>query len=182
MTNPQQQAEFDRLRAYHLAQGEKYSLRELWPRVTKARLELLDVLDGVGDAEAEWSPSSEQWSIKEVALHILKNSRSNRHLVQSLAAGGVGDTSGIEPPREATAASIDELRKQLRDDGLEWSAAIFDLPPAPPLTPTARHFMFGELHARSWYLFQRTHDLDHKGQIEQVKAAPGYPGGGVKAS
>jgi uncharacterized damage-inducible protein DinB len=181
MVNPQQQApeqkaEYDRMHAYYVAQGQKYSFQELWPRATSARLELLAALEGVSDAEAEWSVAPEEWSIKEVALHILNNSRSTRRLVQALCAGKQGDTSGIEPPREATAASIEDLRAQLRDDGIEWSAAVLELPPTPPLTPTAPHSMFGELHARAWYLFQRTHDLDHRGQIEQVKAAPGYPG------
>lgn len=177
MVSPQQQAEYDRMRGYYLAQSAKYSFKELWPRAMKVRLELLDVLEDVTDAQAEWSPSSQEWSIKEVALHILKNSRGTRRLVRALSAGERGDTSGIEPPREATAASIEDLRVQLRDDGIEWSAVILDLPPTPPPTPTAPHSMFGELPARAWYLFQRTHDLDHRGQIEQVKAAPGYPGG-----
>lgn len=176
MASPEQQAEWDRMRGYYLAQGEKYSFKELWPRAMKARLELLDSLEGVSDAEADWSPAPEEWSIKETALHILKNSRSARRLVQALSAGETGDSSGIEPPRETTDAPIEELRVQLRDDGIEWAAAILELPPTPPTTPTAPHSMFGELHARAWYLFQRTHDLDHKGQIEQVKAASGYPG------
>ena len=38
--------------------------------------------------------------------------------------------------------------------------------------------VFGELHARAWFLFQRTHDLDHVGQIEAIKAADGFPGAG----
>lgn len=175
MVSPQQQAEYDRMRGYYLAQGEKYSFKELWPRAMKARLDLLDALDGVTDDQAGWAPSTRDWSIKEVALHILKNSRSTRRLVRALSAGERGDTSGIEPPRETTAATIEELRVQLRDDGIEWAATLLDLPPAPPLTPTAPHSMFGELHARAWYLFQRTHDQDHRGQIDQVKAATGYP-------
>ncbi len=174
MVNPQQAAEYERMRSYYLTQGGKQSLKEMWPRAMKARLELLDALEGVSDAEADWSPAPEEWSIKEVALHILKNSRSTRALVQALAAGKPGDTAGIEPPRESTATPIKELQTQLRDDGIEWSAAILALPPTPPLTPTARHSMFGELHTRAWYLFQRTHDLDHQGQIQKVKAAPGY--------
>src|SRR5690606_29477834 len=160
----------------YLAQGEKYSFAELWPRATAARLDLLASLEGVTDEAAEWSPAPEEWSIKETTLHILKNSRSARRLVRALSAGETGDTSGIEPPRETTDAPIQELRPQLRDDGIEWSATILELPPRPPTSPTARHSMFGELHARAWYLFQRTHDQDHRGQIEQVKAAHGYPG------
>ncbi len=175
MVSPEQQAEYDRMRGYYLAQGEKYSFAELWPRATAARLELLAALEGVSDAQADWSPAPEEWSIKETALHILNNSRSARRLVRRLALGQSDDAAGIEPPREATSLPIQELHVRLRQDGIEWAAAILDLPPTPPNTPTAPHSMFGHLHARAWYLFQRTHDLDHRGQIEKVKAMPGYP-------
>ena len=177
MISPELQAEYDRMHQYYENQGEKYSFKELWPRAVKARLELLDALDGVSDLEAEWSPAPEEWSIKEVALHILNNSRSTRRVVRALSSGQATDTAGIEPPRQTTSASVATLRTELRDDGIEWSAVILDLPSRPPLTPTARHSMFGELHARAWYLFQRTHDLDHQGQIAKVKAAPGFPSG-----
>lgn len=171
-----QQAEFDRMHGYYVSQGERYTFSELWPRAAKARLELLDALERVDDAEAEWSASAEDWSIKEVAHHILNSSRNTRRLVRALSAGETGDSSSIDPPRQTTAASMDTLRTELREDGIDWAAVTQELPPTPPLEPTAPHSMFGELHARAWYLFQRTHDLDHKGQIEEVKAAPGYPG------
>jgi uncharacterized damage-inducible protein DinB len=175
MTTPEQQAEFDRMHGYYVSQGERYTFSELWPRAVKARLELIDSLEGVTDAEAAWSPSPDDWSIKEVALHILNGSRSARRVVQALSAGDTADSSNIDPPRKTTDASMDELRTQLHEDAIEWSAATRDLPPTPPLEPTAPHSMFGDLHARAWYLFQRTHDLDHRNQIEAVKAAEGYP-------
>lgn len=171
-----QQTEFDRMHRYYVSQGERYSVSELWPRAVQARLDLLGALEKVGDAEAEWSPSDEQWTIKEVAHHILNSSRNVRRLVQNLAAGAEGDSSNIEPPRQTTDASMDQLRTELRDDGIDWAVATQELPPKPALEPTSPHSMFGDLHARAWYLFQRTHDLDHKGQIEAVKASEGYPG------
>jgi len=171
-----QQAEFDRMQQYYQSQGERYSFSELWPRVAKARLELLDALNGVSEEHSAWDPGGGDWSIKEVAVHILNSSRNTRRLVQALSAGKSGDSSGVETPRETTDTLIEALREQLRDDGIAWSAAILDLPPRPALEPAAPHSMFGELHARAWYLFQRTHDQDHRGQIEAVKAATGYPG------
>jgi uncharacterized damage-inducible protein DinB len=171
-----QQAEFDRMRQYYQSQGERYSFEEIWPRVSKARLDLLDAFDGVTEEHSTWSPGGDEWSIKEVAVHLLNSSRNTRRLVRALSAGETGDSSGVETPRESTDTPLEALREQIRRDGIEWSAAILDLPPRPALEPTARHSMFGELHARAWYLFQRTHDQDHRGQIEAVKSAPGYPG------
>lgn len=173
----EQQAEFDRMHQYYVSQGERYSFAEIWPRAVRARLDLLDALEGVTDEHAAWAPAAGEWSIKEVAVHILNSSRNTRRLVQALSRGESGDSSGVETPRETTSTPIDSLRTQLRDDGIEWTAAIQALPPRPALEPTAPHSMFGELHARAWYLFQRTHDLDHRGQIEAVKTASGYPGG-----
>lgn len=179
MTN-QQQAEFDRMRGYYLSQGEKYSFAELWPRAMKARLQLLDALEGVSEEQASFKPGPNDWSIREVALHVVNGSRSNRRLVIALSSGESGDSSNIDPPKRTTEATVDGLRAQLRDDGIDWTAAIPTLPERPPLEPTARHSMFGQLHARAWYLFQRTHDIDHASQIDANKKAAGYPGAKVQ--
>lgn len=170
-----QQAEFDRLRGYLNSQGERNSHAAIWPRAVKARMQLIDSLEKVTDEQAAWSPSAEDWSIKEVALHILNGSRNARRIVQALSQGNSVDTSGIEPPRKTTDATVAELYEQLRDDGIEWTVAISQLPQTPPLEPTAPHPIFGDLHARAWHLFERVHDLDHANQIESVKQTDGYP-------
>lgn len=170
-----QQAEFERMHGYYVSQGERYSFSELWQRVVKARIELLESFAKVKDADADWSPSAENWSIREVVHHVLNSSRNTRKLVSALSIGEAGDSSEVDPLRTATDISMDELGDKLRDDGIEWTTVIHQLPPRPSIEPTAPHGMFGELHARAWFLFQRTHDLDHKGQIESVLAADAYP-------
>jgi hypothetical protein len=178
MTTDARQAEFERVRAYLSGQGEKYEFAELWRRVAAARLELLDALDGVTEEQAAFKPSADDWSIREVAQHILKSSRGTRGLVERLARGegpARGDDRVFEAPREATDAPVASLRDELLRDGITWSAAIEALPARPPLEPTSPHMFFGPLHARAWYLFERVHDLDHANQIKAVKAAPGYP-------
>ena len=163
---------------YYTTQGGRNTFREIWPRAVQARMELLDCLRKVTDEEAAWAPSEDDWTVREVAHHILNSSRRCRSLVVGLAVGDAADASNIDPPRETTDASLNDLREQLRDDGIEWTSVIAELPPTPPLQPTSPHPMFGELHARAWFLFQRTHDLDHVGQIEAIKAADGFPGAG----
>ena len=179
MTSSDQQAEFDRMHGYLTAQGERHSLPELWPRATRARLQLIDALDGVSDEQAAWSPTPEDWSIKEAALHALNSSRNVRRtlvgLVSNAAPDSFPDPSEIEPPRRTTDATLDALRHQIRQDAIDWAACIHQLPERPALTPTAPHSQFGDLHARAWYLFQRVHDIDHANQIDAVKQAPGYP-------
>lgn len=169
------EAEFDRMHQYYTVQGAKNWFEEIWPRATLARLELLESLAKVDEAQASFRRSSEDWSIREVALHVLKGSRNVRRLVELLATGRAGDASDIEPARDTTLDTITALRDGIRRDGIEWAALIGRLPPRPALQPTAPHPMFGELHARAWYLFQRTHDQDHRAQIDAIKAAAGYP-------
>jgi uncharacterized damage-inducible protein DinB len=172
----QSQSEAERMLQYYTTQGERSTFREIWPRTVEARVNLLECLRKVSEEEGDWAPSADDWSVKQVAHHILNSSRSVQRVVRALSIGETADSSNIEPPRETTEASVNELIEQLRDDGIEWTSVIAGLPPEPPTQPTSEHPMFGQLHARAWFLFQRTHDLDHVGQINAIKATAGYPG------
>ena len=59
-------AEAQRVRSYLLAQGEKYAFTDLWPRLIKARLEVIAAVDGVSQEQADFTFDSEEWSIAEV--------------------------------------------------------------------------------------------------------------------
>ncbi|MDP6511721.1 MAG: hypothetical protein QF878_00830, partial [SAR202 cluster bacterium] len=64
-----QSNETDRVRQYLRAQGERHPFRELWVRAVKARLQLLDSLDGVTDEQAAFKINDDEWSILEVLKH-----------------------------------------------------------------------------------------------------------------
>ncbi len=170
-----QESEFARLRSYLLSQGERNSFLNMWPRRMKARLEVLDVLEGVTEEQARFKPDENEWSTSEVALHVLNGSRRVAQLVELLAQGEAASSARTDPPREGTERTIAELRDMLLIDGLDWSAVTQRLPETPSFTATAPHSMFGDLHSRAWYLFQRVHDLDHARQIQANKELPGYP-------
>ena len=171
-----ERTERERILSYHVAQGAKYSFAELWPRVVSARLDLLETLGDVSEDASGWAPAASAWTVADVAEHLLAGSRSVRELVQALAAGESGEAPNFEPERAAPQTPLAELAAELRDDALAWAVMTASLPSRPPLEPVATHFMFGDMHARAWYLFQRTHDLDHIGQLRAIQAAPGYPG------
>jgi len=164
-----------RTASYLRAQGEKYTFVELWPRVVRARLDLIEALDGVSEEQSAFRPGEDEWTIGEIAAHILASSQAARRIVQALVRGdhesGEGVEAGLVPPDRPLPA----LSAALIEDGLAWSALTPTLHERPPIEPVTRHFMFGDLHARAWYLFQRVHDLDHAGQIAAVKEAAGYP-------
>ena len=169
------QSEEARVRSYLQSQGERYTFAELWTRFVKARVSAIEAAEGVTQAQADFRFHPDEWSVSEVLHHLVTSSGRVAELVESLSRGEVLDTGRIDPPREDTSLTIDELRTRLRDDSIAWTALVHRLPPAPPAAPTAPHSMFGELHARAWFLFQRVHDLDHAGQIAKNKAAEGYP-------
>jgi len=169
------QDERDRVRGYLLAQGEKYGYVEMWPRTVRGRLQLLDAIAAVNEAQARFRAASDQWSIAEIAQHILKASTANRRIVEALAGGGGADGARVDPPPEPTERTIDDLRRALLEDAVEWSALTRRLPAQPSFSALAPHPFFGDLHSRAWFLFQRTHDIDHANQVGQVKEAAGYP-------
>ena len=160
-----------------LSQGEKYSFRELWVRVTQARLELLKAVEGVNGEQASFRPDETEWSILEVLDHLLTSSGRVATLVEALANRRARPAGQVESPPEGTGLTIDEIRDVLLKDSVAWGALTERLPEPPSFDVQARHPAFGRLHARAWYLFQRVHDLDHANQIEKNKQASGYPPG-----
>ncbi len=170
-----QDAEAQRVRSYLLAQGEKYAFTEMWPRLIRARLEVIAAVEGVSQEQADFTFAPEEWSIAEVLHHVLTSSARIAETIESIASGNEPPARAIDPPRESAAQGIEELRQQLTQDALAWCALTERLPTQPNLEVTAPHPIFGELHAGGLYLFQRVHDLDHVGQINKNKNAPGYP-------
>ena len=170
-----QNEEFTRIQGYLNAQGAKYSHSEIWERVILSRLEFINTLKDVNETQSKWQPKKNEWSISEIALHLLKSSRNIRNTVIRLSQNLETDIANVEPPRESTDLTIDELITQFRNDSMEWSSSILSLPTEPPLEPTSGHSMFGELHARAWHMFQRLHDTDHMNQIKSVKESTDFP-------
>lgn len=171
-----QTEEFQRIHSYLQGQGERYTFSELWSRLIRARITVMDAVEGVTQEQAEFRFHPDEWSIAEVLHHLLTSSERVAETVDALSRGESINPGRIDPPREETTEPIGELTIRLREDSIAWSALTQRLPATPPTEPTAPHSMFGELHARAWYLFQRVHDLDHAGQIEKNKNAEGYPG------
>lgn len=167
--------EAQRVRSYLQSQGERYTFAELWPRLIRARVSVMDAVESVSQQQADFRFHPDEWSISEVLHHLITSSGRVAELVGALSRGQAISAGRIDPPREETNVPIDELRTMLRDDSIAWTALTQSLPPAPPTEPTSPHTFFGELHARAWYLFQRVHDLDHAGQIAKNKQAEGYP-------
>ncbi|SVA24810.1 uncharacterized protein METZ01_LOCUS77664, partial [marine metagenome] len=167
--------EQERVRNYLIGQGRKYSFRELWKRMIKARLQLIDEVENTTQTQADFAYDSKEWTISEVAHHVVLSTESVARVVESLSIGKNPDASGVEPSRIGADSGIEVLRDRILGGAVRWSAMTERLPDNPDLSFTARHDFFGELHAPAWYLFQRVHDLDHLNQIKSVKEQKDYP-------
>lgn len=165
-----------RVRNYLLTQGQKYSFEELWFRMIKARVQLIEELYGVNEAQAEFTPSQSEWTIAEVVHHVVLSTERVALIIEELVNGNEPDTSGVEPPKMPAVSGIGRLKKSVLDGAIRWSAMTQRLPSNPNYKFMACHSFFGDLHAGAWYLFQRVHDLDHVNQIASLKGHLHYPG------
>lgn len=177
---PINEDEQQRVSSYLLAQGEKRSWLELWPRVVDARIELLDSISRVTEEQAAFKPAEDDWSIAEVALHVLDGSRRTADLIRALAYGEAPketpqEIGAVDPARREVDSGWNELRNDLLRDSVAFSQVFEGLPEPPAFTPTRDHPFFGPLHSRAWFVFQRVHDLDHMRQVSAIKELDGYP-------
>jgi hypothetical protein len=163
-----------RVRGYLVSQAEKLDWIELWPRAMAERGALLQAIDGVSDAQADWSPGPDEWSIRQIVEHVLTGSRQRLQLVEDLAAGRAEDER--EPQPEAAMPSVfARLRLHLTEHSVKLASLPERLPPMVNLEMSSPHGNFGELNSRAWFLFNRIHDTDHLQQIEVITGANGYP-------
>ncbi len=160
----------DRVRSYieHQAAKEPAALKGV---VQKGQEQLLGMLDGVSEDQATFKPSQDDWSVIEVLQHAVPAKRWTARLCAALARGET-----LEPgDRNAEFASLADARSDLEAAHEELVAFIEGLSPDANTEARYKHFLFGDLNCREWAAFQRVHDGDHGGQIEEVKAADGYP-------
>ena len=134
-------------------------------------------LDGVSEAQAEFSPAPGEWTSKEVVTHFLQATASVNDQIRELTSGeDVGQLASAAPDeRPAETTSVPELSAEM--------VAIFDeiarltraLEGSAYLDRQFPHPAFGQFNILQWIAFQRLHGMDHMRQIEKNKADAGYP-------
>lgn len=172
--------EIQRVASYMLGQAEKYSWLELWPRVVAGRLEFLDSIARVTPEQAAWKPAENDWSIAEVAQHVLDGSRRTYDLALSLSQGReptleAQAIGAVDPERRDAQLEWGALRDALTLDSIQFSQVVRDAPEPPNLERRVAHPFFGPLHGRAWFMFQRVHDQDHARQVAAIQESDGYP-------
>ena len=171
--------------------GEKY--------LKDTEKNLLDSFSHLSDAQLNFKPAPDRWSVMEVAEHVTKaedmfNQMVTENVMKSpaepdKAASVVGREEFVltkVPDRSVKAQAPealkptgqwktrDELVKHFKETRAKNIAYIKDHYPE-----MRQHFMdqppAGLLDAYQWLLFQGAHSKRHTAQIEEVKADPNFP-------
>ena len=160
----------ERLVSYlkHQAGKSPQAIKEL---VQKGHDQLLDRFDGLSEEQATFKPEPDVWSVVEVLQHAAPAKRSVANLCVTLARGATPERGG----GDTTYASLAEARSALEAAHMELLAFVDGLSPDVNVEARFEHSFFGELNCLEWAAFQRVHDGDHAGQIDQIRAATGFP-------
>ncbi len=157
----------------------------------------LKSIDGLSEAQWNFKPAPDRWSVAECAEHIAASEPFIRNMIvpvlqkeatpemvkeginkDAFLSTAITDRSrkfkAPEPliPTNRfgnAAAAIENFRKE-RAATIELAATGGDL-----RTHADKHFLLGPLDAYGWFLFLSGHSERHTLQIDEVKAHPDFP-------
>jgi len=169
----------------------------IWRELEAVRAQVLKEVGELSQAQADWRPSPQDWSVGEIIHHLTLAEVSTGKLTSKLlkeAGDGVRpfppDLTAFAPippwppgPREAppivrpeSGQPINRLLVDMRAARERSRQSVERLGGIDPRPLTWRHFAFGDLHLGQWWMLQTRHDADHLDQLRRVKASPGFPG------
>jgi hypothetical protein len=160
--------------------------------------ETLDMLKGLSEAQWNYKPAPEKWSVGEVAEHIwlaesllfaqvekalaapenpnwAEATKGKDEFVYNILTNRKGKAQAPETikPTGKTRAEILKGLKEAREKSLKFAQTT----EAAMKSHTQDHIfkVFGTLNAYQWLLYIPAHNLRHNQQIAEVKATPGFP-------
>lgn len=167
----------------------------------QSRQEFLESVEKLTDEQWSWKPAPERWSAGEVAEHILLSegalfgkaqealaSPANPEWEQKTAGkteflekvmpnrtGRAQAPESIQPQGKLSRAQIMSQFAEARGKTLKFAAET----EAPLKAHTSEHpfKIFNTLSAHQWLLYIPLHNIRHVKQIDEVKAAEGFPKG-----
>ncbi len=165
----------DRVLSYIKHQASK-SAPALWGVVEKGHDQVTGLLAGMSDEQAGFKPRAEEWSVFEVLQHAAEAGRRTARGCVALAAGGeLNKIERVGQIKNEPFTSLDQARAALDAGHQELLDFVDSLSPETNVEAMLEHPFFGPLNCREWAAFQRIHDGDHAGQIEQITSAAAYP-------
>ncbi len=164
----------ERVRAYIQHQGAK-SREAIIDLVRTSQTKYVELVSAVPDGITAAKPAPEEWSIRELTLHVITAEDGVTRVIETTSRGGgvaLGDrVLGLK--KDDDGRPFAELVAQLRDANARMLDAVRDLPAEPDTSATVQHPFFGPLNCLEWAVFQRVHDEDHIQHAAKIVAAAG---------
>jgi hypothetical protein len=160
------------------------------------RQEILREADGLSQAQADWRPSADDWSVGEILHHLTLAEINTGKLTSKLLKDTGGAATSYPPdltefapvpawpagPREAPPVvrpekghPIGQLLHDMRATRERSRQSLERLATVDPRVFTWRHFRLGEMDLGQWWMLQAHHDRDHLEQLRRIKRTPGFP-------
>lgn len=181
-------------------QSDQADRKALLDHLNESASAFSDSIKGLTPEQWNFKPAPDAWSIAECAEHIVVTEGFLREMVANKVL-----TSAPTPERVAERKALDgKVLKMITDRSFKAKAPEPLQPTGQFSTPEAAlqkytetrektislaksrddlreyaapHPVFKELDAHQWLLYTSGHSLRHTAQIQEVKAAPGFPKG-----
>jgi len=177
------------------------AVAELERRLAGDLAALVDAVTGLDQRQTDWRPGPDRWSIGEVLHHLAVSNaffaaRAGRMVERGHAEGRrapagdrrswprlrlIADRKASGPVAHPAAATpthglpVAELRARLAASHADLVALLPRLAGLDLASITARHPLGFELNLFQWFDAAGAHERRHLVQIEEIKAAAGFP-------
>lgn len=160
----------------YLKQQAQKGIAEMKALVQEEWDRLSGLIEGLSQAQADFRPGPDEWSIAEVVRHLTLSTQRMRDRIAALSQGQPFDQPtrpGALPPDEGLPFAA--VVERLRQTAAATVAVLDGCDPAANLEVTVLHSFFGPLNWREWFVFLRVHGRDHSQQVAAIKSSPGFP-------
>jgi len=173
-------------------------VEKLWHALERVRGEILQEVEGLSQAQADWKPGEKDWSVGEIVHHLtiaeiatgklttkltreaeaagtLKPYPSDLRELKALSAAPAANAEApqvVWPERGKPIATLVGEMKATRARSRQSIDKLGTIDPRPLIF---KHFTLGDLDLSQWWQLQAQHDAIHLRQIRDVKARPGFP-------
>ncbi|MGH7372647.1 MAG: DinB family protein [Candidatus Rokuibacteriota bacterium] len=167
----------------------------LWNDMENVRAQLLKEVEELSQAQADWRPADEEWSVGEILHHLTLAEVGTGKLTSKLLKeapqpmppfpAGLTGFAPLPPPPPGPAKApeviyperghpLERLIADLKAIRGRSRVSVERMATVDPRGLRWRHPL-GEMDLAQWWLLHVRHETDHLQQLRGVKAAKGFP-------